>query len=276
MKIFQDVLDNNLFDRSSSNCFFKIYKKFSCYHLNEFSMIKPSYYLSEILLKVLDMINLMNRFLCMTEKDYGEAFKIILCIKENAKTLNGLIDNADRPLEFLIQDLEEYFEGEEFDDFEEENENEDIDESIEEELKKADKNHTEKYSIQVKGLNRDEVNEIQYKISKKFTAKLNELEAEKWLVESFSANLSGLYVELVLLYRDILSIMELPENEDIADILSILVDIQFGLSEQVKKLLVEDIYESEEINFEPGLFTYTAHFLNQILSDFQKEKFSEK
>jgi len=88
-------------------------------------------------------------------------------------------------------------------------------------------------------------------------------------VEGMSGKISEVYLECMLLNRDIARLTSVLEG-DLADMLSVLVDLQYSLSERLRTLLLED-FISEDPVFVPGFMTVSAQFLNELTEKMQED-----
>ena len=239
-----------------------IYKKISSCGVNQFFSIKPTFYLGAAYSSAMDYINYTEKFLTAKEKDFSEFFKLMLYLRECSKSMLAYIKNLSEPLEFLIQHLEEIYEGEENEEYEEYEEDEEIEE-------------TNKYNEKIaedegKTYSREDFAKQKDELAEKLRLKLKEVCGSENLTHALSNVMSLIYLECAQFIREA-SRLNGANDADIDTILTILVDIQFGLEVQLKSLITEDMTKDEDYNFNLGFLVWSAHFLNELTNNLNKE-----
>ncbi|MBI2252708.1 MAG: hypothetical protein HYU63_08245 [Armatimonadetes bacterium] len=254
MNFWEEVRQKVLQHTTSADITVNLYKKLTDSGANELALIKPTYYLGNFSILTMDFIDYLEKFCMIPQGEWGEYLRIIFYLRENAKNLLFNVKEISEPLENLIQELEELYSGEEESEELEENEPEEPEKEIED-YRKEKKPEEEKFE-------RESFDEDQVKLKSILKLKFQEAKISDYLVEQFSLNLTDLYTECIYLSMDLSRLTKVPEG-DLASYLSIFIDLQYGL-EKIKNLIMEDIIPGE-LSLTPGLFTWSAHFLTEIL-----------
>lgn len=237
-----------------------IYKKISSCGANQFFSIKPTFYMGAVYASAMDYINYTEKILTAKEKDFSEFFKLMLYLRECLKNILAHISSLSEPLELLIQHLEEIYEGEESEEYEEYEEDEEIEE-VDNDREKIKEDENKTYSREDFAKQKDE-------LAEKLRLKLKEVCGSENLTIKLSNIMSLIYLECVQFIREA-SRLNGAHDADIDTILTILVDIQFGLEFQLKNYITEDMTKDENYNFNLGFLVWSAHFLNDLTSNLQ-------
>jgi hypothetical protein len=244
------------------------YKKIATSRVNMLAIIKPSFYMGQLSVLACDYMRYVDRFLASEERDWGEYVKFILYIREIAKRLVGSVQNFQGPLAQLIAAIDEIHEGERFDeedDFDEESEPEKLEEPenldlVSDEKEDRPEDEDGDYSSEELKICREEVYKEHDALKAELRVKLHQADAPPRIVEELARVISDVYLECIQLSREVDRLSRFPDG-DIATLMSILIDIQYGVCIEMMKHLFEDIMVEERFHFNPGLLTWTAHFL---------------
>lgn len=270
MSFWNDVRKKLKQKTTASDITNEVYKKLASSGVNMLALIKPSFYIGQMSVLTMDFMGYVEKFLAADEGDWGEYLKFILYIRESSKRLLFNTQNLHAPLDNLIRMLEEVLEGEKFsgeDEYEEEPEPEALEEpenvDIEDILEEKKDTSEEVEDISV---NREEMFSDYEALKEELRVKLRQADVPEKVYRELANEIADVYQECIQLAKEVYRLSNFPEG-DISTLLSILVDIQYGLCYEMKKHLLEDVIVEERFQFNPGLLTWTAFFL---------AKFSEK
>jgi len=264
----------------SSDVTTSIYKKIATSGVNMLYLIKPSFYIGQLSVLTSDFMSYVEKFLASEDRDWSEYLKFFLYIREISKKLLSNIHSLESPLYQLINSLEEIFEGENTceDEIEEEEEPEvmeDIDtvelnRFLNEDDDAVEDTPREKSLLDI-SFSREEMAEDYERIKKELTAKIKPALGERsQVIEDFATELACVYQECIQLRKEILRLSDVPDG-DIAMMMSILVDIQYGLCDQMKRHIQEDIMVEDRFRFDPGLLSRSAQFLAEFSDKINNE-----
>lgn len=257
--------------RTASDVTMEVYQRIAASRVNMIAVIKPSFYIGQLSLLSLDFMGYVEKFLNAEESDWGEFLKFILYIRESTKRLLFNVQNLQGPLTELIRMLEEIYEGERNspdEDYEddldrdpvEKPENMDLDDMLREE---DDGKEIEDIEPSFAAVSREEMVEDYEAFMEELRVKIRQSEVPDRVVNELSREIADVYQECVQLRKEIYRMMKVPGG-DISTLLSILVDINYGLCYEMKRHLLEDVVVEDRFKFDPGLLTWTAHFLSDF------------
>lgn len=268
--------------RTASDVTMEVYQKIAASRVNMIAVIKPSFYIGQLSLLSLDFMGYVEKFLNAGESDWGEFLKFILYIRESTKRLLFNVQNLQGPLTELIRMLEEIYEGERNspdEDYEDDLDTEpvekpanmDLDDILSEE---DDRKEIEDSEPSLTAVSREEMAEDYEAFMEELRVKIRQSEVPDRVVNELSREIADVYQECVQFRKEIYRLMKAPEG-DISTLLSILVDINYGLCYEMKRHLLEDVVIEDRFKFDPGLLTWTAHFLSDF-SDKINDEFKMK
>jgi len=252
----------------------KIYRKIASSKTNSLAIIRPSYYLSHISTLVMDYITFVDRFLAIPEREWESYLTYILYIKDCCRNISVSIREIAEPLEILIENLEEIFESEEFaeetDDMEEEEpsrppESESAPGEVEPEDSVPADDESHEFVRDTYTADRDALEEnLRVKLR-------NEIGISERIGRELAKKLSEAYLECIQYLRSQKRLLKSPDG-DVSSILSILIDMQYGLEDQMRRLLLEDFFIEDLPSYTPGLNTWIAHFLDELTEMINSEE----
>ncbi|MFH1452408.1 MAG: hypothetical protein ABIH00_00285 [Armatimonadota bacterium] len=261
----------------ASDITMNIYKKVASCNTNQLFTIKPTYYLGSIYVSALDYIDYVDSLLQTKEKDFSNFFKLLMYLRESSKTLLANIGHLEDPLEMLIQHIEEIYEAEEYEDeaeheevYEEEEEEEgheniDIEDNAPEEEEDFDPGSGE--------CHREDFVKEREELTRDLRVKLGEICENNEIISSLAEVTSSMYLECIQFVREVARLYNAPDG-DLATILSILIDMQFGLEVLLKGYITEDIIKDEEYDFNLGFLIWSAHCLNELMNKLSEENYA--
>ena len=253
-----------------------VYKKVAASGVNMLSVIKPSFYLGQLSVLASDYMRYVDRFLESDDRDWGEYLKFTLYIREISKRLVVNVQTLNGPLTELITAIEEILEGEriEDEDYGEEKEPEALEEPdnldmMNEDGDEDDSGADEEHEGELKIL-REELQADYETFKEDLRVKIRSAQVPPRIVNDLSKVIADVYLECIQLLRELERLSRYPEG-DLSTLLSILVDIRYGLSTEMKRHLYEDIVVEDQFQFNPGLVTWTAHFLASFSEKINEE-----
>lgn len=276
MTFWNDVR-NQLRERTTaSDITMEVYRKLTVKGLNMLGVIKPSFYMGQLSTLSLDFIGYVEKFLSAEEGDWGEFLKFILYIRESSKRLLFNIQNLQGPLENLIHLLEELYEGEKSgdDEYDEDPEPEEIEKpdnvNIDDIMSDKDDQETSYDSEEIK-IGREEMFSDYEELKEELRVKIRQADVPEKILNLLTNEIADVYQECIQLSKEMYRLSKYPEG-DISTLLSILVDINYGLCCEMKKHLLEDVVIEDTFHFDPGLLTCTALFLSSFSDKFNEEE----
>jgi len=257
----------------------KIYKKICSTRINSLAIIRPSYYISHISEQMMDYITFVDRFLLIPEREWESYLRLILHIKDCCRSISISILEITEPLEILIENMEEAFESEEFaedtDDMSEEEEEPSVP-SPEPMEKVAPGEGGEGSSLSEESheLVREAYTQDKDQLDETIRVKLrDEIGISDRITKELARKLSDVYLECIHYLKSMLRLENAPDG-DVSSILSILIDMQYGLDDQLRRLLMEDFFIEDLPSYSPGLNTWVAHFLDELTEILNSEESS--
>ena len=251
----------------------KLYKKIASSKINTLAIIRPSYHLSHISTLVMDYITFVDRFIEIPERQWDSYLTHILYIKDCCRSISVSIREIAEPIEILIENLEEIFESEEFAE-----DNGDYDEEMEEpsEASSESSSEPEREESASDDENQEIVREtltsdrelLEENLRVKFR---NEIGISERIGKELAKKLSEVYLECIQYLRSRTRLLKSPDG-DVSTILSILIDMQYGLDDQMRRLLLEDFFIEDLPSYTPGLNTWIAHFLDELTEMINSEE----
>lgn len=251
-----------------------IYKKVASSGVNMLGIIKPSFYLGQMSVLTLDFLGYVENFLSAEEGDWGEYLKFMLYLRESSKRLLVNISNLNAPLTSLINMTEEIFEGEnngDDDDIEDEVEPEPIDDKYKVTIEEMnEKKESESTGVEEINVTREDMASDYEALREELRVKIRSAEVPEKVVNALSKEIADVYQECIQLAKELYRLRNCPDG-DVSTLLSILVDIQYGLCHEMNRHLLEDVMVEEQFQFDPGILTWTAHFLAEFSEKFNEE-----
>jgi hypothetical protein len=288
MSFWKEKRVNVQLANTSSNTTTMVYRKIAETGANMLGVIKPSFYIGQVHSLCDDYMSYVEKFLSSGDRDWGEYLKFMLYIREISKKLLRNIEILQLPLNQLLRALEEIYEGETLSSDEYELEEEPEPEQLEEpeniqdyldstvtgETSEDKSDETEDSSLSPASISREDLAQDYEKFLEELRIKLRQAEVPPKIEEELAREIADVYLECIQFSRELVRLEHMPEG-DIATLLSILVDVQYGITQEMKKHLMEDIIVEERFSFKPGLLTWTAHFLSHF-SDKVNQEWQDK
>ncbi|MCL5773169.1 MAG: hypothetical protein M1536_02160, partial [Firmicutes bacterium] len=193
---------------------------------------------------------------------------MILYLKESAKSIGSNIKEVSEPLEALIQDMEELFEGEEFEEEETEEEAEEINEEDLKEISEEEEDTEIKADLEA---TREDLEGDKEKLNASLKARLGDAGVSDVVSGNLATLMSEIYLECVQYAREIGRLGSAADG-DLASILSVMIDLQYGIDLRMRDLILEDLYVDNERNYAPGILTWISHFVHEIMEMINAEE----
>jgi hypothetical protein len=251
----------------------RIYRKIASSRTNSLAIIRPSYYLSHISTLVMDYITFVDKFITIPEREWESYLAYILYIKDCCRNVSVSIREIAEPLEILIENLEEIFESEEFADDDESDEAEEPSmpsASDEASMKEQKEEHSPPEDSQE--MVREAYNTDRETLEETLRVKFREeIGISERIGQELARKLSEVYLECIQYLRSKSRLLKSPDG-DVAGLLPILIDMQYGLDDQMRRLLLEDFFIEDLPSYTPGLNTWIAHFLDELTEMISSEE----
>ncbi|MCD4785698.1 MAG: hypothetical protein K8T10_17895 [Candidatus Eremiobacteraeota bacterium] len=278
MSFWNDVIIKLKQKTTASDITNDVYKKLASSRVNMLALIKPSFYIGQMSILTMDYMGYVEKFLSADDGDWGEYLKFILYIRESSKRLLFNTQNLHGPLDTLIRTLEEVLEGEKFlgeDEYEEEPEPEALEEPENVDLEDIlEENKDTGEEVEEISISREEMSSDYEALKEALRVKLRQADVPEKVYRELANEIADVYQECVQLAKEVYRLSNFPDG-DISTLLSILVDIQYGLCYEMKRHLLEDVIVEDSFQFNPGLLTWTAHFLAKFSEKINKEMKTE-
>jgi hypothetical protein len=243
-----------------------IYRKLATSGINQMPLIKPSFYLGRLSTETFDFMETVEKFLEAPENDLGTCFRHVIYLRECARALHADINEVDVPLELLIEEMEELS----WDEFEEEEE--EFEEEGDEPAGVAEEEAEESEEEEEGPLaSRDDLTSNKEEMDTALRSKLLNMGISEVVSRKLALRMAEVYLECVQFTRELKRLSE-TGDEDIETMLSIMVDLQYGLHSRIRYLLFEDISFDDETNLYPGLVSWSAFFLEEVAEKLNEEK----
>lgn len=230
------------------------------------AIIKPAFHLGQLSVLTTDFVDHVERLLEAPDSNWSAMMRSVCFVRECSRTMVDQISHAADPFERLITMVEEILEAEEFAamDMEEE-------EAEGEEEAQEGEAEEEGEDLDEQDVEREEMAPERDKLRDTLRVKFRDNEFSDEVSDEMSMRLADVYLECVQFNKELARLRKAPEA-DTSAIMSILIDLQYGLDVQLRGLLVEDVNLSEaEPSFRLGLFTWSAHFLQEIIERLRAE-----
>ncbi|MCL5036060.1 MAG: hypothetical protein M1269_02980 [Chloroflexi bacterium] len=280
MAFWEDLRTRVLEHITASDIAFSIKKKLATTEVSEIAFVKPAYYLGQLSVLTMDFIDYTEKLLDTADGDKPTMLELLLYVRECAKSLALNVKTVSDPLEIAIQMIEEIYEGEELADEESGVESEpgpmvappegSIEEDEDLEGEEPDDEDTLQPEEDEEEDSRENFELQRSNLEEKLIKKLETVDCSKNITEELASSISNIYLECVQHAKDLARLAESIDG-DLPGILSVLVDIQYGLDFQLRGLLLEDVEVEEEITFVPGMLTWSSLFLNELTENIIEE-----
>lgn len=258
MSFWEEFRSQVMEHTTASDITLSLYRKIATTGANELALIKPSHHLGQLSVRTMDYIQYVEDLLKAPEGDLGVDLQYHLYIREWGKSLLADIAAVGEPMEGLIQELEELYGGDEFDEDDEESEAEEDGSEPPTGEDAAPRELAEAAAA------REELSDEKDKLEEAIRVRLRKTGSTDRVAEELAARMADVYLECVQFARELKRMSAAP-SEDLDTILSILVDIQFGVDFRLRYLLMEDLTMDGEAAFTPGLLTWNAMHISELM-----------
>ena len=251
MTFWEDLRSKVLEHTTSSDIAFSIKKKLSTTQVNELALVKPCYYLGQLSVLTMDFMDYTEKLLDCPDGDKASIFETLLYVRECGKNLALNVRTLAEPLEIAIQMIDEIYEGEELTEefYHEEAEPGPMEPppggkiNLEEE-EESGAEETENIDLAEDIASREDFLDQRNDLESTLLKKLETVDCSQNTTEELAAVIADAYLECVQLAKDMSRLAQSIDG-DLPGILSVLVDIQYGLDYQLRGLLLEDIQLDE-------------------------------
>jgi hypothetical protein len=246
MSFWQELTEKVKQNKLATNITVQVLAKIKSAQIEEFIIVKPAFYFGQIYTLCLDYLHIVEDLLSAPPESKFDVVKGLLFIREAASSLLSDIKALAVPLEGLVLAVD--------DRYEQKVGNTEVDESGEEEMK--DEFVAEEASL---------IERLHYLFE---TAGNSD-----FVVSNLSRSIAGFYRECVHFAKAISELLDAPDG-DLEMLLSILLDIQYGLEWQVRFMVEEDVLNETkaEVSFSPGLLTWSSLALTELVPSLSEAK----
>lgn len=244
-----------------------IYQKVASTGVMPPAITRPAYYLGRMSTLLMDFVNHVERMLNTPDENTTGLLRSVAFMRETCRSIRHDIFQVADPLERLLTMLEDVLEGEELAALEDETSLEATAEQAAAVMgsQAAEQQDQEEIEREVLSPNREKLEEA-------VRVKLHKGDFSEETVKEVASAIGGVYLECVQFARELDRLSTCPD-EDGSTIMSILMDMQYGLDTQLRGLLMEDIDTSDfEPSYRLGFFVWTAHLVAELMDKLREEK----
>ncbi len=248
----------------------RIYQKVATTRVMGAAVVRPAYYVGHVSELMRDFVNHVERLLNTSEDNPAALLRSIAFLRECCRSLKSDIMQVADPLERLVRMIEDLLEKEEQAALEDGNLLKLEDDAS---LPLDDEEGGEEALLDAEmEIDRESLFSQRDALSESLRVKFRDALVSEAVVNDVADVISEVYLECVQFARE-LARLDVAPDEDIATVMSIVMDLQFGLDVQLRNLLMEDIDTSDlEPAYELGFFTWTAHLMKDLLTRAQAVK----
>lgn len=256
---WEDFRNRVLAQTTSADVANSIYQKVATTGAMGPAIVKPAYYLGHVSALTMDFIDHVERLLNTTDDNCGAMLRAITFMRECCRSIKADIGLAADPMERLITMLEDILEGEE----QAALEDADLDDADgdDDEVEEDDE-----------GIEREALAPQRESLQEALRVKLRKGDFSDEIINELAGVISAVYLECVQFARELGRLSRAPD-EDTSTIMSILMDLQYGLDAQLRGLLMEDVDISDvEPTYKLGFFTWSAHFMDELMEKLHADR----
>lgn len=260
------VLSNNTAADTAS----MIYQKVASTGVMPPAITRPSYYLGHVSTLLMDFVNHVERMLNLPDDNTNGLLRSVAFLRETCRSIRHDIFQVADPLERLLTMLEDVLEGEELAALEDET---DLDATPAQAAAAVDTQAVEQQDEEE--IERETLAPDREKLEEALRVKLRKGAFSDQVINEVAKTIGGVYLECVQFARELDRLSSCSE-EDTSTVMSILMDMQYGLDSQLRALLAEDIDTSDfEPTYRLGFFVWTAHLAAELMEKIREEKVPE-
>ncbi len=209
--------------------------------VSDFVLLKPSFCFAEIQSQSLNFAQYVEILLDTNAENKEAIAKGLLYVRESAEALLASIRRVTLPLESLILNLDRRYEGRNGND------------GANLEMEKIDvEAEAEDWETRTRAL-------------------LGKVGINGVVANNLSKVMANLCQETIRFSEDLGDLLAVKDG-DLEGMLSIALDIQYGLEQEMRLLIEEDLRTEEEIQFTPGLLTWSSLALHELIPNLHLAK----
>lgn len=243
-----------------------IYQKVASTGVMQPAITRPAYYLGRMSTLMMDFVDHVERLLNTPDKQHAALLRSVAFLRETCRSIRYDILQVADPLERLLTMLEDVVEGEELADMEDAGLEATVQDAVAAANSQASAQQDQE-EIEREGLtpNRESLEEA-------IRVKLRASDFSDQVISEVASAIGGIYLECVQFARELDRLSSCPD-EDTSTIMSVLMDMQYGLDTHLRGLLMEDIDTSDfEPSYRLGFFVWTAHLVYELVEKTGDEK----
>ena len=277
---WQEIRSKVVSHTTSADVADKVYKKLASTHVQGPALIRPAFLLGQLSVLTMDYISHVEHFLQGDAKDWSGMLRTVCFMRECAHGTRRYILEAGEPLERVITMLEEILEGEEVDLLEDEDLEHDIEEAevdVHAEIDgrpPTDDDDQDLTSLEAidSNIEREAMADERNALEESLRSKLRAAEISDSVTRHLATQMAEYYLECVQLAKELARLAQAPDG-DTATLVSILIDLQYGLDTQMRRVLLEEINTTDlEPTFTLGFDTWSALLISEILERGSQEQ----
>lgn len=261
---WEDFRNRVLSHTTSADVAYTIYQKVATTGIMGPSIVKPAYYIGHVSVLTMDFVDHVERLLNMKDENRNAVLlRSVMFMRECCRSIIMDINQAAEPMERLVTMLEDILETEDLAAMED---SDLADAAGDDGAGSVEDDDTED------DVERESLAPQRERLEEALRVKLRAGDFSEPVTNELAAAIGAVYLECVQFARELSRLTKAPD-EDTATIISILVDLQFGLDTQLRGLLMEDVDTSDtEPTYRLGFFTWSAHLLAELMEKTRAEK----
>lgn len=216
---------------------YELYTRIAPPGLSEIALIRPTFLPGQLSAAAHDSMGFVEKLLDTPEGEEGSSLLAILYLRESARALARLVYDSSEPLEGLIQILEGLFEAGGSED--------------------AEEGEAEEPAARGFDAERD-------RLAEDLRVRLRGWKLSDRVVEELSARVAQVYTACVRLAYALRRLRHI-DPEDPAGVLAVALDLQYLADYELRRMLLEDVYQDEPPQFTVGLLPWISHFLEEMV-----------
>lgn len=257
------VLSNNTAADTAS----MVYQKVASTGVMPPAITRPAYYIGHVSTLLMDFVNHVERMLNLPDDNTTGLLRSVAFLRETCRSIRHDIYQVADPLERVLTMLEDVLEGEELAALEDET---DLDATPEQAALVADTRAAEQQEEEE--IEREALAPQRENLEESLRVKLRKGDFSDQVINEVAKAISSVYLECVQFARE-LDRLSACSDEDTSTIMSVLMDMQYGLDTQLRALLMEDIDTNDfEPSYRLGFFVWTAHLSAELMDKIRDEK----
>jgi len=230
------------------------------------AITRPAHYLGHMSTLTADFVNHVERLIETPVESSAMLLRSVAFLRETCRHMRYDITCVADPLERLLTMLEDVIEDEET------VEREDADIEASPETVAAAANARAAAEQDEEEIEREALFPNRDRLEEALRVRLRANDFSESVIVETSRAIGSVYLECVQFARE-LERLSNTADEDTSAVMSVLMDMQYGLDSQLRGLLMEDIDTSDfEPTYRLGFFVWTAHLVAELMEKMQNAR----